>query len=52
MQVDFSAKEDAIAFCDKNGWSWYVEEPTERAMKPKSYGANFSWNKNTRVSTK
>jgi len=52
MQVDFLEKEEAVAFCEKNGWPCYVEEPVERPMKPKSYGANFSWSKKTRVSTK
>jgi len=52
IQVDFLQKEEAVAFCEKNGWPWFVEEPVERPMKPKSYGANFSWSKNTRVSTK
>jgi len=52
MQIDFSDKDEAVAFCEKNGWPWFVEEPVEKPMKPKSYGANFSWNKRTRVSTK
>ena len=52
MNLDFLNKEDAVAFCEKNGWPWFVEEPIEKKMKAKSYGANFSWNKNTRVSTK
>jgi NADH dehydrogenase (ubiquinone) Fe-S protein 4 len=52
MNLDFINKEDAISFCEKNGWPWFLEEPIEKKMKPKSYGANFSWNKNTRVSTK
>uniref|UniRef100_A0A069DWQ3 NADH dehydrogenase [ubiquinone] iron-sulfur protein 4, mitochondrial n=1 Tax=Panstrongylus megistus TaxID=65343 RepID=A0A069DWQ3_9HEMI len=52
MQLYFSTKEDAIAFCDKNGWEWFVEEEKEYPEKVKSYGFNFSWNKRTRVSTK
>jgi len=52
MQIEFSDKDEASAFCEKNGWTWFVEEPVEKPMKPKSYGANFSWNKRTRVSTK
>jgi len=52
IQVDFMQKEDAVAFCEKNGWPWFVEEPVEKPMRPKSYGANFSWSKKTRVSTK
>jgi NADH dehydrogenase (ubiquinone) Fe-S protein 4 len=52
LNVDFTEKDEAIAFCEKNGWPWFVEEPVERVMKPKSYGNNFSWSRNTRVSTK
>jgi NADH dehydrogenase (ubiquinone) Fe-S protein 4 len=52
IQLEFTSKEDAAAFCEKNGWPWFVEEPIEKPLRPKSYGANFSWNKNTRVSTK
>jgi len=52
MKVEFQTEEDAIAFCEKNGWKWYVQKQKEKEMKPKSYGENFSWNKRTRVSTK
>ena len=53
MKVDFSQKEEAIAFCEKNGWAWYVDEQSPpKQMKPKNYGVNFSWNRRTRVSTK
>ena len=34
------------------GWDYHVEERKETKFKPKSYGANFSWDKKTRVSTK
>ena len=34
------------------GWDFEVKEPTIPKTKPKSYGANFAWNKRTRVSTK
>uniref|UniRef100_A0A914XH70 NADH dehydrogenase [ubiquinone] iron-sulfur protein 4, mitochondrial n=1 Tax=Plectus sambesii TaxID=2011161 RepID=A0A914XH70_9BILA len=52
MQLDFASKEDAIRFCVKNRWEYEVEEPKERQIKAKAYGANFSWNKRTRVGTK
>jgi len=52
MNLDFASKEDAINLCLKNGWEYEVEDEQEREIKPKSYGANFSWNKRTRVSTK
>ncbi|CAL1537458.1 unnamed protein product [Lymnaea stagnalis] len=51
-EVNFQSKEDAIAFCEKNGWNWFVEDEKKPKMLRKSYGANFSWNKRTRVSTK
>ncbi|KAJ7334991.1 hypothetical protein JRQ81_012932 [Phrynocephalus forsythii] len=52
MVLSFSTKEAAIAFAEKNGWSYYVQERRIPKPKSKSYGANFSWNKRTRVSTK
>uniref|UniRef100_A0AC34R6V3 NADH dehydrogenase [ubiquinone] iron-sulfur protein 4, mitochondrial n=1 Tax=Panagrolaimus sp. JU765 TaxID=591449 RepID=A0AC34R6V3_9BILA len=52
MALDFATKEDAIAFCEKNHWKWEVEEPQSRKVIPKQYGANFSWNKKIRVTTK
>ncbi|CAD7091977.1 unnamed protein product [Hermetia illucens] len=53
MQVEFNSKDEAIDFCEKNGWRWFVESlPAPKKEKPKSYGINFSFNKRTRVSTK
>ncbi|KAI0229567.1 NADH dehydrogenase [ubiquinone] iron-sulfur protein 4, mitochondrial [Lamellibrachia satsuma] len=52
MTLDFSSKEDAIVFCEKNGWDYHVEERNWPKKKLKSYSDNFSWNKRTRVSSK
>uniref|UniRef100_A0A4Y7NK09 NADH dehydrogenase [ubiquinone] iron-sulfur protein 4, mitochondrial n=1 Tax=Megafenestra aurita TaxID=2291010 RepID=A0A4Y7NK09_9CRUS len=52
LQLDFSTKEEAIAFCEKHGYEYSVSEVVEKQVRPKSYGANFSWNKKTRTSTK
>ncbi|XP_025077539.1 NADH dehydrogenase [ubiquinone] iron-sulfur protein 4, mitochondrial-like [Pomacea canaliculata] len=52
MEVTFTSKEDAMAFCEKNGWEYLIEEQQKPTFKKKSYGANFSWDKRTRVSTK
>ncbi|KAK3884134.1 hypothetical protein Pcinc_000903 [Petrolisthes cinctipes] len=52
VQVDFPSRETAIAFCEKNGWEWETEDPAVKPPRVKSYGANFSWNKRTRRSTK
>ena len=34
------------------GWQYEVIEPQNAKFKPKSYAANFSWDKKTRVATK
>lgn len=53
LKLQFADKEEAIAFCEKNGWKWYIQDThKEKTVKPKSYGINFSWNKRTRTSTK
>ncbi|XP_078107309.1 NADH dehydrogenase [ubiquinone] iron-sulfur protein 4, mitochondrial [Sander vitreus] len=52
MMLSFSSKEDAIAFAEKNGWSYDITEKRSAKPRVKSYGANFSWNKRTRRSAK
>ncbi|KAJ8285366.1 hypothetical protein GJAV_G00026010 [Gymnothorax javanicus] len=52
MVLTFSSKEDAIAFAEKNGWSYDVQEKRTSKPRVKSYGANFSWDKRTRRSAK
>lgn len=43
IQLSFSNKEDAVAFCEKNGWDYSVTEVVSKQPRPKSYGANFAW---------
>uniref|UniRef100_A0A3Q2G3J7 NADH dehydrogenase [ubiquinone] iron-sulfur protein 4, mitochondrial n=1 Tax=Cyprinodon variegatus TaxID=28743 RepID=A0A3Q2G3J7_CYPVA len=52
MMLTFSSKEDAIAFAEKNGWSYEVTEKRTSKPRVKSYGANFSWDKRTRRTAK
>uniref|UniRef100_A0A4Y7M127 NADH dehydrogenase [ubiquinone] iron-sulfur protein 4, mitochondrial n=1 Tax=Daphnia dolichocephala TaxID=2282166 RepID=A0A4Y7M127_9CRUS len=52
VQLSFSNKEDAMAFCEKNGWDFSVSDVVGKQPRPKSYGANFAWDKKTRTSTK
>ncbi|KAJ8263056.1 hypothetical protein COCON_G00155130 [Conger conger] len=52
MVLTFTTKEDAIAFAEKNGWSYDVQEKRTSKPRVKSYGANFSWDKRTRRSAK
>ncbi|XP_061672802.1 NADH dehydrogenase [ubiquinone] iron-sulfur protein 4, mitochondrial [Syngnathoides biaculeatus] len=52
MVLSFSSKEDAVAFAEKNGWSYDITDQRTSKPRVKSYGANFSWNKRTRRSAK
>lgn len=40
-RMSFKSKEDAIAFADKQGYEYFVQEPNERRTLPKAYANNF-----------
>ncbi|KKJ77610.1 ETC complex I subunit [Kiloniella litopenaei] len=46
LRMWFDSKEEAIAYAQRQGVMYSVEEPKERKLKPKGYGDNFS---NTRL---
>ncbi|XP_074495340.1 NADH dehydrogenase [ubiquinone] iron-sulfur protein 4, mitochondrial [Sebastes fasciatus] len=52
MVLSFSSKEDAVAFAEKNGWSYDITDKRSAKPRVKSYGANFSWDRRTRRSAK
>ena len=52
IHLEFPTKEAAIEYCEKNNWKYQVDKPKRPFLKPKSYGANFSWNKRTRTTQK
>ncbi|CAF2879361.1 unnamed protein product [Rotaria sp. Silwood2] len=52
VMVEFASKEDAIIYCERMGYKYEVTESTPTPHFKKTYGANFSWNKKTRVTTK
>ncbi|XP_066593397.1 NADH dehydrogenase [ubiquinone] iron-sulfur protein 4, mitochondrial [Prorops nasuta] len=52
VKIQFATKDQAIRFCERIGYKYYIQEPNKVNPKPRSYGQNFSWNKRTRVSTK
>lgn len=41
--VNFKSKEDAIAFAEKQGYEYFVQEPNVRKFTPKAYANNFLW---------
>lgn len=45
MQIKFESKEDAIAYCQRQGWKFMVDDPQLPSMKKKSYADNFSFSK-------
>eukprot|EP00045_Choanoeca_perplexa_P022337 m.9150 g.9150 ORF g.9150 m.9150 type:complete len:162 (+) comp9372_c0_seq1:20-505(+) len=52
LDLKFDNKEDAISFCNRKGWAFYVAEPNVKKTIRKNYGNNFSWDKRTRKNTK
>lgn len=52
LRLAFSTREDAAAFCEKNGWTYFVEEPRVRRNLKPNYSANYAWNKRSRTGTK
>ncbi|KAG8949779.1 hypothetical protein FRC04_008319 [Tulasnella sp. 424] len=41
MQLKFRTKEDAIHFAEKQGWDYYVQQPTVKRVPPKNYSENY-----------
>jgi NADH dehydrogenase (ubiquinone) Fe-S protein 4 len=39
--LNFKSKEDAIAFAEKQGYEYFVQEPNTRKFTPKAYANNF-----------
>ncbi|KAM0754227.1 hypothetical protein T439DRAFT_298709 [Meredithblackwellia eburnea MCA 4105] len=39
--IKFKTKEDAIHFCEKQGYGYYVQEPHKAKFKPKAYALNY-----------
>lgn len=41
VKLRFDSKDEAIAFAEKNGYVYLIEEPHVRRIRPKSYAENF-----------
>ncbi|GAA5934958.1 hypothetical protein JCM10213_007908 [Rhodosporidiobolus nylandii] len=41
--LKFNSKEDAMHFCEKQGWEFYVQEPNKQKFVPKSYAHNYNY---------
>lgn len=47
IRLEFDSKEQAIAYAKEKGVAYEVFEPKKRVYKPKSYAANYAWDKRT-----
>ena len=45
IRLSFATEEEAIDYAKKNGILYELDEPKLRIVKPKSYAANFAFNK-------
>ena len=43
LRLWFSSKEDAVAFAERKGYEFRIEEPNQRAIKPRAYADNFAF---------
>ena len=45
VTLNFPTKEEAIAYAERHGLSYSLEEPKERVIRPKSYSDNFRYDR-------
>ena len=43
VRLEFATREDAVAYCERNGLAYSVCEPTPRKIVRKSYADNFKY---------
>lgn len=41
VAMSFETKDEAIAFATRNGYSYVIQDPTERKVRPRAYADNF-----------
>ncbi|MCH8112112.1 MAG: ETC complex I subunit [Proteobacteria bacterium] len=45
VSLSFESRDQAVAFADKRGIPYYVEEPQLQTVRPKSYAENFRYDR-------
>ena len=43
VRLKFDSKDEAVAFAEKNGLSFHVQEPNDQRIRPKNYAENFAF---------
>jgi hypothetical protein len=41
VKLTFPTREDAVAFAERKGWGFSVQDPHERRVRPRNYADNF-----------
>ena len=41
VRIKFDTKEEAVAFAERKGWTYAVEQEHERRVQPRNYMQNF-----------
>jgi hypothetical protein len=41
VRLGFDTREEAVAFAERKGWTYAVQEPHERRVRPRNYADNF-----------
>ena len=45
VRLTFDNRDDAVAYAERAGISYRVDEPHDRRIRPKSYAANFAYDR-------
>ncbi len=41
VKLTFPTREDAVAFAERKGWGFSVQDPHQRRVRPRNYADNF-----------
>ncbi|KAL7414104.1 ETC complex I subunit conserved region-domain-containing protein, partial [Mrakia frigida] len=41
--IKFQTEEEAVRFCEKQGWEYIVQKPNVQPFKPKTYSENYTY---------
>ena len=41
VRLKFATKEEAVAFAERNGWDFMVQDAQQRRVRPRNYAENF-----------
>lgn len=45
VRLSFDSRAEAVAYAERHGLAYEVVEPLARQVRPKSYAANFRWDR-------